>query len=611
MKIYLRLLKYCFPLADRVIPFSIFTFFQVIFGILNFTLLIPLLSVLFGQVNDTELQAMLKMPAFDLSINYFKGIFNYYFAYIILEYGRFSALQFVTAIVVVSVLLTNFFKYLTSIQIELLKLQIIRNIRNAVYEKILKMELGYFTNSRKGDIMGKVTNDVTAIESSLTSSVTAFLKEPFTLLTMFILLLSMSVKLTLFTLIVIPISGGIISWINKKIKKTASESYEAFGKLIGLIDETLSGMRLIKAFNGENYILKKFISENDNYTKLARRMNLKRELASPFSELSGVIVVSFILIYGGSLVMNNQSELKASEFVAYIILFSQILRPAKAISTSISSIQVGIAAGERVLSVIDLKSGIIDQPNSIKIGSFQKQIEFKNVSFAYNEKDVLKNLSFTIEAGKMVALVGPSGGGKTTISDLLPRFYDAKEGEILLDGVNIKEIEMKSLRSLMGIVTQESILFNDTIYNNILFGNETATAEDVEKAAKIANAHEFIVKTDKGYQSEVGDRGVKLSGGQKQRICIARAVLANPPIMILDEATSALDTESEKLVQEALDKLMKNRTSLVIAHRLSTIQNADKILVIKDGMLLEEGDHDTLLGNPDGLYKKLKMMQSV
>ncbi|MFN0048656.1 MAG: ABC transporter ATP-binding protein [Cytophagales bacterium] len=611
MKIYLRLLKYCFPLSKRVIPFSIFTFFQVIFGILNFTLLIPLLNVLFGTVDNTALKGMLTVPDFSLSIDYFKHLFNYYFASSILEYGRFAALQFVTAIVVVSVILTNLFRYLTSVQIELLKLQIIRNLRNALYEKILKMEMGFFTNSRKGDIMGKVTNDVTAIEGSISTSIAALLKEPFTLITFFVLLLSLSVKLTLFTLVVIPISGIIISWINKKIKKTASESYVAFGKLIGLIDETLSGMRLIKAFNGERYILNKFRAENDNYTRLSRKMNLKRELASPFSELSGVLVVSFILIYGGSLVLSNQSELTASEFVGYIILFSQILRPAKAISTSISTIQVGIAAGERVLSVIDLKSTITDGASSLEVKQFNNQIEFKNVSFSYSEKDVLKNLNFTIEAGKMVALVGPSGGGKTTISDLVPRFYDVKSGEILLDDVNIKDIRMESLRSMMGIVTQESILFNDTIYNNILFGNENATQEDVENAAKIANAHEFIIKTDNGYHSEVGDRGVKLSGGQKQRICIARAVLANPPIMILDEATSALDTESEKLVQQALDNLMKNRTSLVIAHRLSTIQNADKILVIKDGTIVEQGNHEALIARPDGLYKKLQMMQSV
>jgi len=599
-------------LGKRVVPYAIFTFFQVIFGILNFTLLIPLLNVLFGTVDNKDLQAMItNLPAFSISIDYFKGLFNYYFAVSILQYGRFAALQLVTVVIVSSVLLTNLFRYLTSVQIELLKLQIIRNLRNALYEKILSLEIGFFSNQRKGDIMGKVTNDVTAIEGSITSSVAALLKEPFTLITFFILLLSMSLKLTLFTLIVIPISGGIISYINQKIKKTASESYVSFGRLIGLIDETLSGMRLIKAFNGETYIYNRYRNENDNYTRLSRKMNLKRELASPFSEFSGVMVVSFILIYGGSLVMSNESELSASEFVAYIILFSQILRPAKAISTSFASLQIGVAAGERVLSLIDTPTSVNDSAKSIQIKEFNSKIEFKNVSFAYDEKKVLNNLSFDIEAGKMIALVGPSGGGKTTISDLVPRFYDINEGQILIDGIDIKSIEMKSLRSLMGIVTQESILFNDSIYNNILFGNAKATLEDVTRAAKIANAHEFIIKTEHGYQSEVGDRGVKLSGGQKQRICIARAVLANPPIMILDEATSALDTESEKLVQGALDNLMKNRTSLVIAHRLSTIQNADKILVIKDGAIVEQGTHVQLLQNSDGLYKKLQLMQSL
>ncbi len=611
MKIYFRLLQYCAPLGKRVVPYAIFTFFQVIFGILNFTLLIPLLNVLFGTVDNKELEDMLNIPEFSISLVYFKGLFNYYFAFSILQYGRFAALQMVTAVIVVSVLLTNLFRYLTSVQIELLKLQLIRNLRNALYEKILSLEIGFFSNQRKGDIMGKVTNDVTAIEGSLTSSVAALLKEPFTLITFFILLLSMSLKLTLFTLIVIPLSGGIISYINQKIKKTASQSYEAFGRLIGIIDETLTGMRIIKAFNAENYIFNRYKGENDNYTRLSRKMNLKRELASPFSEFSGVIVVSFILLYGGSLVMSNESELKASEFVAYIILFSQILRPAKAISTSFSTLQVGVAAGERVLSLIDTPVIVFNNSQSIQIKEFKNKIEFKNVSFAYGDRKVLNNLSFDIEAGKMIALVGPSGGGKTTISDLVPRFYDSDEGQILIDGIDIKVIEMKSLRNLMGIVTQESILFNDSIYNNILFGNTVASMVDVENAARIANAHEFIVKTEHGYQSEVGDRGVKLSGGQKQRICIARAVLANPPIMILDEATSALDTESEKLVQGALDNLMKNRTSLVIAHRLSTIQNADKIMVIKDGSIVEQGTHEQLLGNADGLYKKLQMMQNV
>mgnify|MGYP002777113816 CR=1 FL=1 len=611
MKIYFRLLQYCHPIYKRVIPYTIYTVLQVVFGLMNFTLLIPLLNVLFGTVGDEELRQMQAMPDFTFSFEYPTKLFNYYFANTIIVYGKFAALQLVSISVVISVTLTNIFRYLTSVQIELLKLQTIRNIRNAVYEKILRMELSFFTNSRKGDILGKVTNDVAVIENAITQSLSAIFKEPVTLITFFIVLLAMSVKLTLFTLLVIPVSGLIISTITKKIKKTATQSYESYGRLIGIIDETLSGMRVVKAFNGEGFIFNKYRTENDTFTRLTRKMNLKRELASPFSEFSGVLVVSFILLYGGSLVLNNESELSASEFVVYIALFSQILRPAKALSSAFTGLQNGIAAGERILEIVDLQPKIVNKATASIIKSFLKEIEFKDVTFAYNEKPVLKKLSFKIERGKMVALVGPSGGGKTTISDLVPRFYDPQSGQILFDGTDLRDIEIASLRNLMGMVTQESVLFNDTIFNNIAFGKPEATEEEVMNAAKIANAHEFIIKTEHGYQTHIGDRGAKLSGGQKQRLCIARAVLANPPIMILDEATSALDTESEKLVQNALDNLMKNRTSLVIAHRLSTIQNADLILVVKDGSIVEQGTHESLLLNEGGLYKKLQMMQSV
>lgn len=611
MKIFFRLLQYCRPIGKRVLPYSLFTLLQVVFGLLNFTLLIPLLNVLFGTVDTAELQEMLVKPDFRWDVNYFKDIFNYYFAHSIVDYGKFAALKMVTVVVVVSVLLTNIFRYLSNIQLELLKLQTIRNLRNALFDKIIGMHMGFFNQERKGDLVSKLTNDVSAIESSITNSLSVMFKEPATLITFFVLLLSMSVKLTLFTLAIIPISGLIISYIQKKIKKTSHQGFESFGRLMGIIDETLSGMRVVKAFNAENYIFNKYKNENERYTGLQRKINLKRELASPFSEASGVLVVSFILLYGGSLVLSNQSELSASEFVAYIIVFSQILRPAKAISTSFSSLQNGIAAGERVLELIDRPIMMQNKPHAIEVKSFEHSIEFNNVSFAYQDKNVLQNINIYIKAGQTVALVGPSGGGKSTISDLIPRFYDPQQGKITLDGNDLKDIDIYSLRSLMGIVTQESILFNDTIFNNIAFSTPGATQEQVEQAAKIANAHEFIIKTEHGYQTMVGDRGSKLSGGQKQRISIARAILKNPPIMILDEATSALDTESEKLVQQALDHLMKNRTSLVIAHRLSTIQNADVIYVIKDGKVVETGSHTDLLNHDAGLYKKLQALQSV
>lgn len=611
MKIYFRLIQFCRPLAKRVIPYGIFTFLQVVFGLLNFTLLIPLLNVLFGQMKKEELAKMLVKPEFSFSTEYVTQSFDYYFATAISEYGQFEALKLVCLIIVVSVTLTNIFRYLSNVELELLKIQTIRNLRNTLFEKVTKLHVGYFSNQRKGDIISKLTNDISVIENTITQSLSVLFKEPATLITYFVLLMSMSTKLTLFTLMVIPVSGLIISFIQKQIKRNSKNSSESYGRLISLLEESLSGIRVMKAFNGEQLFNRKFKSENDYYTSQIRKINLKRELASPFSEFSGVLVVSFILLYGGSLVLSNQSELGASEFVAYIIVFSQILRPAKAISTSFTGLQTGIVSGERVLEMIDLPIDIKDSGKAIAIDDFKEKIVFENVSFNYGERRVLKNLNFEIPKGKMIALVGPSGGGKTTISDLLPRFYDPAEGNILIDGCNLKDVQSYSLRNLMGVVTQESILFNDTIFNNIAFSKTDATEQEVIAAAKIANAHEFIMKSEHGYQTQIGDRGVKLSGGQKQRLCIARAILKNPPIIILDEATSALDTESEKLVQEALDNLMQNRTSLVIAHRLSTIQKADLILVLKDGEIIERGSHSSLVDIENGLYKRLQQMQAV
>lgn len=592
-------------------PYSIFTLLTIIFGLLNFTLLIPLLNVLFGTIDEKELAQYQYLPEFSLSIEYAKGVFNHYFLYTIHAYGRFAALQLVTFVVLTSVLLTNLFRYLSTVELELLKIQTLRNIRNAAFNKILNLHVAYFTHNRKGDIMSRLTNDINTVEASITNSLSVFFKEPITLITFFIMLTTMSVKLTLFTLMVIPMSGLVISFFTKQIKKTAHDSYHVYGRLVGLIDETILGMRVVKAFRGESYVYSKYLGENDLYTKLVRKVNLKRELASPFSELSGVIVVSFILLYGGSLVMSNESELTASEFVAYIILFSQVLRPAKAISNAFAGLQSGVAAGERVFELLDAPVEVHDQATAIDLVDFKQSIEFRNVTFAYQNQPVLHNLNLLIPKGSMVALVGPSGGGKSTIADLIPRFYDIASGTLEIDGIEVKNIKTSALRNLMGIVTQDPILFNDTIYNNILFGKPDASEEEVIHAAQVANAHEFIIKTENGYQTHIGDRGVKLSGGQRQRLSIARAVLKNPPIMILDEATSALDTESEKLVQDALDKLMKNRTSLVIAHRLSTIQNAHKIVVIKEGRVVEEGTHEQLIASENGLYKKLQLMQSL
>jgi subfamily B ATP-binding cassette protein MsbA len=583
---------------------------SIVFGLLNFTLIIPLLNVLFGTVANSEIQNMIIKPEFSFSANYAIDLFNYHFATIVKTYGKFEALKFVCVIIIISFLFHNLFKYLSQRMMENLKVQTIRNLRNATFDRITTLHLGFFSSTRKGDIMGKIISDVSEVEGSVTSTLAVIFKEPLTLIVYFIGLLIMSTQLTLFTMVVIPISGGIISLIVKRLRKDAKESSESFGRLISIIDEGITGMRVIKAFTAEKYTVDKFRKENNNYTYWNKKMAMRKELASPFSEFTGVLVMSFILLYGGSLVLSNDPELDASVFITYIALYSQIMRPAKALSNSLTGVNRGLAAGERVLELIDTQNEIKERSNPIKLDGLQKSIEFKNVNFAYGEKPILKNISFTLKAGQMIALVGPSGGGKSTIADLIPRFYDPKSGEILIDGHNLKDCSLDSARSLMGIVTQESILFNDTIFNNIAFGKENTSEEDVIKAAKVANAHEFILQTENGYQTIIGDRGVRLSGGQKQRLSIARAVLKNPPLLILDEATSALDTESEKLVQEALNSLMKNRTTLVIAHRLSTIQNADEIIVIQHGQIVEQGNHKQLLDINSGLYQKLNSMQT-
>jgi subfamily B ATP-binding cassette protein MsbA len=417
------------------------------------------------------------------------------------------------------------------------------------------------------------------------------------------------VQLTLFTLIVLPISGLVITSISRRLRKDAKQGQLLLGNILSIIEETISGIRIIKAFNAQKYVNKKFDEQNSQYRAILKSMWNKKELASPISEFLGVTVVVLVILYGGQLVLQNKSDLNASEFITYIILYSQILVPAKNISSALTSIQRGIASGERIFAILDTPVKIEEDPNAISISDFKGKISYENVSFQYAEKKVLDNINLDVEKGKMIALVGASGAGKSTMADLLPRFYDVTEGAITIDGIDIRKIKLSDLNHLMGIVTQESILFNDTVFKNISFGNESATEEQVIEAAKIANAHEFIDKLEEGYYTNIGDRGAKLSGGQRQRLSIARAVLKNPPILILDEATSALDTESERLVQEAIQNLMKNRTSVVIAHRLSTIQYADQIIVMQAGKIIERGTHTELLAL-NGMYRKLSEMQS-
>ncbi|WP_158828770.1 ABC transporter ATP-binding protein [Mucilaginibacter lacusdianchii] len=607
MKTYFRLLSFAKPIEKFAIPYIICTIFSVIFSTLNLALLAPLLQTLFHESSSKG--QVVKHFTERPSILHLSDFFTYHVDIIIKQYGEFGALQFVCGVIVVSVVLSNVFRYFSQRIMENLRAHTLLNLRKAVFSNVMNLHMGYFSNERKGNIISKVSSDVQIVQFTVTGTLQVVFKEPLQLIAFLVMLFLLSVKLTLFSLLVIPISGFAISRIVKRLKQQAVLAQQVYGNMIGYLDEALSGIKVIKAFNAVDYTKEKFQNENEHYTALVKAMARRQQMASPVSEALGVSMVAGIVLYGGYLVLNHTSPLGAAAFISYIALFSQLMRPVKAISDSFTSIHNGIAAGERVLELIDEKPQIVDAPDAVVLNDFTDSIQFNNVSFAYGEKPVLNHVNLHIPAGKTVALVGPSGGGKSTLMDLIPRFIEPKEGEILVDGHNINQVTMHSLRNLMGVVNQESVLFNDTIYNNIAFGKPNTTPQEVEAAARIANAHNFIEATELGYQTNVGDRGTKLSGGQKQRISIARAVLNNPPIMLLDEATSALDTESEKLVQEALNNLMKDRTSLIIAHRLSTIQSADLIVVLENGSIVEQGTHAELLQN-NGLYRKLIDMQT-
>lgn len=610
MNTYLRILSYARPFGRFIPIYVIYAFLAIVFGLLNFTLLKPLFDVIFEQVDSESLEKFRETPSFSFSVSYFTSLFNHKFLMVSEEYGKFGTLIFVCIIIVGSVFLSNLFTYLSGVVLAQVRAVVIKGMRMDIFQKVSNLHIGYFSNERKGDLISKMTNDVQEVENTIVQSLRVVFREPATIFLYFAVLFFMSFKLTLFTMVMIPVSGAIIGGITKRLKKSAVESQESLGRIVNILDETLGGMRVIKAFNAERFVRQKFDQETDQYSDVNVSMARKNELAAPISQFMGVTVVAGILIYGGSMVLNGESELSASDFITYIIIFTQVLNPAKEISRAVSSIQRGIASAERIFEVIDTPSLIKSPEKPRAVSDFCQQIEFKQVSFAYGETPVLKNIDFSLEKGKTIALVGPSGGGKSTLADLVPRFYDPSQGQILLDGTDLREFSTAELRSLMGIVTQESILFNDSVFNNIAFGIEGITEDQVIEAAKIANAHNFIYQLEKGYQTNIGERGSKLSGGQRQRLSIARAVLKNPPILILDEATSALDSESELLVQEALTKLMSHRTTLVIAHRLSTIQHADEILVIERGEIVQRGTHAELM-KAGGLYQKLSSIQSV
>lgn len=606
MKTFLRILSFANQLTLRMVLFFFYSILGIIFGAFNIVLVIPMLQVLFKQGTVVDVPAL---PALSLSPNFLIQVFNHFFLGIIRDYGRLDALLFVCGLIVICVVLANMFRYLERVMATKIRVDLVKNMRMEIFRKVTLLHIGYFNSERKGDLISRFTNDVAEVENAVMNSLKAVLKEPITVIVYFIILFTISFKLTLFTLLVLPLTGGVLAEIIKRLKRQATQSQESLGRIVNILDETFSGMRVVKAFNARNFVIRKLEDESTFYRKVSKSVTYKNELASPVSEILGVLIIAGIIFFGGNLVLSANSTLQPEAFLGFLAIFSMIIQPAKNFSNGITSLQRGTASADRIFSVIDTVSLIENKPGAISLPGFERNIEFRNVSFAYDKEKVLKNINLTVQKGQTVALVGPSGGGKSTLADLVPRFYDPTEGTVCIDGVSLADYDIESLRKQMGVVTQESILFNDTIFNNIAFGMPNVSEDAVVQAAKIANAHDFIMQTEHGYQTLIGERGSRLSGGQRQRLSIARAVLKNPPILILDEATSALDSESEKLVQEALFNLMKNRTSIVIAHRLSTIQHADEIIVIQQGEVIERGTHFQL-SQQDGLYKKLSDIQS-
>ncbi len=582
----------------------LFNILSVFFNLFSLTMVVPFLQILFDKT-----KLVYEAPPLTLKTESIVANFNYVISRIIIEKGEINALMFISLMVVVLFFLKNLCRYFGMFFLSPVRNGVIMDIRNDIYKRILILPLAFFTEQKKGDIISRITNDVMNIEWSIMSSLEMIFREPLTIIVFLITLIIISPTLTIFVVVLLPVTGFLIAQIGKSLKRTSAKSQKKLGVILSIVEETISGLRIIKAFNAIDTADKKFREQNNLLTKIMIRLFRKRDLASPLSEFLSTLVLVVIMWFGGRLVLSENSSLDATVFIFYVVIFSQLIMPAKAFAEAFYNVQKGVASAERIREIIDAEEVIVEKPNALKKSDFTTSIEYLNVNFTYDKEPVLKDINLKINKGRMIALVGPSGGGKSTMVDLLPRFYDCVSGEIKIDNVLIKDVRIDNLRGLMGIVTQETILFNDTVFNNIAFGMENVTREKVIEAARVANAHGFIETMPNGYETNIGDRGVKLSGGQRQRISIARAVLKNPPIMILDEATSSLDTESERLVQDALFKLMRNRTSVVIAHRLSTIKNADEIIVLEKGEIVERGTHKELIAM-NGVYKKLHDMQS-
>ncbi len=580
---------------------------SVIFSTLTVGMISPFLNMLFSKET-----AMTNNPGFHLSKEGIGDYFKFLLSDFIHQHGddKVYGLIFICIVVVIATFLKNLFLYISKYILNPLRNGIILRIRRELFSKIIQLPVGFFTNERKGDIMSRMTNDVTAVEQSITSLMELLFSTPVTVIFYFVVLFMISAKLFLFLLVLLPVAGLVIGRISKSLKKNTITTQEKLGNMLSIIEETLGGLRIVKAFRAEKNRHDAFEFENKHLFNVNNHIAARKELASPMSEFLGISILSVIIWFGGNMALSTPSQLEPGTFIVFISMFYFLINPLKALSQIFYNLSQGKASLDRINMILEAENTIVDQPDAKPVSSFNADIEFKNVSFSYEGKDVLKNINLKISKGQTVAIVGASGAGKSTLVDLIPRFHDVNSGEILIDGTNIKNFKIDELRKLMGIVSQEPILFNDTIANNISLGTEHASMKDIEHAGKIANAHEFIINKEEGYQAIAGDRGTKLSGGEKQRVTIARAIFKNPPILILDEATSSLDTVSERMVQDAINHLMQNRTSIIIAHRLSTVQNADEIIVLEQGEIKERGTHASLISK-QGIYSKLVEMQQV
>ena len=600
------LLKFIEPYKWSAARNIIYNILSAIFALVSYTLVIPFLQILFNRVGTAA-----HPGEFHLSMDYLGAAGRYYLYAFIGRFGEFNALMLVCLIVVIASLLKNGFIFLANNSMAHIRACTVRDLRRRMFEKVLRLPLSFFTDARKGDVMTRISNDVQEIEISVMSSLTMMFRDPLYILIFVVYLFITSYQLTLFALLLLPISGWLIGKASRTLRSSSFVGQQHLGRLLSVVEETLSGLRIVKGFNAESKMEKQFSVTNEQYSKVFKRVTRKAYMASPISEFLSTIVLMILMYFGSSLALRGIGNMGQEKLIAFLVVFSQILQPAKNITTAWFSIQKGMASVDRIDEILQAEEKIIEKENAIPVSDFRESIEFRNVWYGYNNEPILREINLKILKGQTLAIVGKSGAGKSTLADLLPRFMDVDGGQILVDGVDIRELRIRDLRSLMGIVSQQSILFNATFRENIAFGVDDPDMVKVEEAARIANAHDFIIETELGYKSSVGESGNKLSGGQRQRISIARAIMANPPVLILDEATSALDTESERLVQDAILKLMKNRTSVVIAHRLSTIQHADMIAVIDEGRIVETGTHSELMKKDDGYYRKLYSFQAI